>query len=144
MHNDQRGVAPPPEVRKCASGLRIQALTGGPVAKTVVRNRAGLPVMCPISGNPRAGSDLTLTYRPVGWVLEVYSIVQLLRRFRGGWPGTAEYPAERNMEGAIQLIAQMSADALGVPVRARASLVLDAGAMDVVVQAHPRSTSELR
>jgi hypothetical protein len=41
------------------------------------------------------------------------------------------------MEGMIQLLAQMSADAVGVPVHARADLVLDTGGMVLTAYARP-------
>lgn len=97
-----------------------------------------LPEMCPVSHNPRPGSILTLSYTPDRWVLEVYGLRVVAHRFVGGFDGNEHYPAERNMEGAIQLIAQMAADAVVVPVRARADLVLDAGRMRLTVIARPQ------
>lgn len=97
-----------------------------------------LPEMCPVSRNPQPGSTLALSYTPGQWVLEVYGIREVVRRFVGGFPGDGHYPAERNMEGSVQLIAQMAADALGVPVRARAGLVLDAGRMRITTIARPQ------
>lgn len=126
-----------PETRRHGSGLVVQALTG-PAVPCIERHRLPLPRMCPVSGNPQPGSELTLIYRPREWVLEVYSLQSQVRRFQGGWPGTGGYPEERNMEGAVRLLAQMAADALGVPVRARAELVLDAGGMIVTGRARPR------
>ncbi len=101
------------------------------------QHRVPLPECCPISHNPLAGSALTLTYRPRQWVLEVYGLRTLVGRFRGGFPGVGPYPPERNMEGMIQLLAQMSADAVGVPVHARADLVLDTGGMVLTAYARP-------
>lgn len=125
-----------PEVFKHEGGLRTQALTG-PDVRTIQSHTVALPACCPVSGNPRDGSTLTLIYRPADVVLEVYSVGQLLRRFVGGWAGTERYPAERNMEGMIRLLAQMAADAVGVRVTARAHLVLDAGLMRVYGRAEP-------
>jgi hypothetical protein len=102
------------------------------------RHTVDIPPCCPVSGNPKAGSTLTLMYRPGAWVLEVYALRSLVARFRGGFPGVGRYPAERNMEGMVQLVAQMAADALAVPVRARAELVLDAGRMILTARALPR------
>ena len=126
-----------PRVRKHASGLRVQEVTGPAIPRAHLSNTVDLPQVCPVSGNPRAGSTLVFTYRPQGWCLEVYSVVQLVDRFRGGFKGRGRYPAERNMEGMIHLLAQMAADALGVPVNARADLVLDAGRMRVRAKATP-------
>lgn len=127
----------PPEVRRHESGLRTQRVTG-PEMHTYQRHEVALPPCCPVSGNPRAGSALRISYRPAGWCLEVYSLRAVVNRFRGGWPGTERYPAERNMEGMIRTLAQMAADALGLRVKARADLVLDAGRMTLRVSAEPR------
>jgi hypothetical protein len=97
-----------------------------------------LPEMCPVSRNPRPGSTLTLSYTPDRHVLEVYGICEVVRRFRGGFPGDDHYPPERNMEGTVQLLAQMAADALNVSVRARVDLVLDAGRKRLTARAVPR------
>ena len=125
-----------PRLRKHESGLRTQEVTGPDVGILQV-HRVPLPEVCPISHNPREGSTLTVMYRPGGWCLEVYSLPQVIARFRGGWKGTERYPAERNMEGMIALLARMVADAVGVRVGVRADLVLDAGRMRIRGRAEP-------
>ena len=130
----------PPEVRKHESGLRVQRVTG-PAVRAYQRLVVPLPPCCPVSGNPREGSTLTLAYLPEGWCIEVYSLQQVLRRFVGGWRGTERYPAERNMEGMVALLAQMAADALQRRVRFRAELVLDTGKMTFRGAATPCSSS---
>lgn len=120
------------------SGLRVMAHnpeTHGAVCHLTV----SLPSRCcPVSGNPQPGSVLTLRYRPRGLVLETYSLEALLKQFKGGFPGVGPYRVERNMEGMVGIVAQMVADALGVRVRARASLLLDTGQMVVSVTAKPQ------
>lgn len=128
----------PPRVRGHASGLRVQEVTG-PKVRAVESHTLALPPCCPVSGNPRGGSAVTVRYRPNGWCLEVYSLARVVAEFTDGFPGRGPYPPERNMEGMIGLLAQMAADALGVPVHAHASLVLDAGGMDLRVRAVPCS-----
>lgn len=125
-----------PVVRKHGSGLRVQEVTG-PDARMVESHTLDLPACCPRSGNPQPGSTITVRYKPLGWCLEVYSLAALLRLFVGGFPGAGPYPAERNMEGMIRLLAQMAADALGVSVSVVASLKLDAGGMTLRVRARP-------
>lgn len=127
-----------PEVRKHEGGLRVQRVTG-PEMRTHVSHTVELPRCCPVSGNPHPGSTLRLSYIPDGWVVEVYSLPQVLQRFVGGWQGTDRYPAERNMEGMIRTLAQMVADALGVRARVRASLILDAGNEVLRVSAEPQT-----
>jgi NADPH-dependent 7-cyano-7-deazaguanine reductase QueF len=111
-------------------------------ARMACRHRILLPPCCPVSGNPQEGSALTLRYVPNRATLEVYSLESLVRQFIGGFDGDERYPAERNMEGMVQLIAQMAADALCVSVRFRARLVLDAGQMEIAGEACPREASQ--
>jgi len=144
------------ELRRCfldqetelhaASGLRtMPAAAPHAGVETAVTHALDLPeALCPVSKNPRAGSRLVISYAPAsGRCLEVYHLRALLKRFVGGYPGSdcGTYPAERNMEGTVQLVARMCADALGVPVFARADLVLDAGGQTVVCTAHPRNAT---
>jgi hypothetical protein len=125
-----------PEVISHHSGLKVQAVTG-PRVRLLHSHVVQLPACCPRSGNPLAGSTLCLTYYSSGWCLEVYSLRALLKRFVGGWKGTDAYPAERNMEGMIALLGQMSADALNEPVRFTANLILDVGPLVLRGRATP-------
>lgn len=92
---------------------------------------------CPITKNPKGGT-ISLTYSPEQRVIEVYSLRELARRFVGGFDATDHYPAERNMEGMVELMAQMVADAVGVDVSFSASIVLDCGQMIVSGEVSPR------
>ena len=125
-----------PVVRRHESGLRTQEVTGPSVSMSQL-HRLDLPPCCPVSGNPQAGSTVEISYRAEDWCLEVYSLQHTVQRFVGGWPGTERYPADRNMEGMIRLLAQMCADALGTQVTVRAQLVLDAGGMEIHAYAYP-------
>jgi 7-cyano-7-deazaguanine reductase len=125
-----------PDVRKHESGLRTQAVTG-PAVQMHHRHIVALPSCCPVSGNPREGSTLTVAYTSAGCCLEVYSLCQVVNRFVGGWRGTQRYPAERNMEGMIATIAQMVADALERPVVVRGNLLLDTGPLTLKCRAFP-------
>ena len=84
---------------------------------------------CPISKNPKAGSTISFTYKPNGWVVEVYSLQQLVMCFVGGYPGNDFYPAERNMEGMCQLQCRMVADAISIHVSYLANINQDCGGM---------------
>lgn len=131
----------PGDTIRHVSGLRVM-VRAYPNVPTVSAHEVLLPVnCCPRSGNPLGGM-LRIQYAPARTVLEVYSLKALLMRFVGGFPGVGPYPAERNMEGMIQLVAQMAADALEVPVRARAIALLDTGAMRVICRAIPQVTIE--
>lgn len=120
-----------------ASGLYIMPVSAHKVAHRTVCNIVDIPdSCCPVSKNPKGGT-LALTYQPEKWVIEVYSLRELTRRFVGGFDATEHYPAERNMEGMVELIAQMVADALGVDVSFRADVLLDCGRMIVEGEVSP-------
>lgn len=123
-----------------ASALRVmrRSYEDSPI---VSRHRVELPpVCCPVSKNPKEGSWLSLRYAPDEWVLEVYSLQALLKKFVGGYPGSpcGRYPSERNMEGMITLVSQMVSDALSVPVHYRALCLLDTGELDIRGKVSPR------
>ena len=126
-----------PEQKAHRSGLVLQRLTG-PKVSLAQSHRLDLPRCCPISGNPAPGSTLRLTYQPDLWCLEVYALESMVESFVGGFDGAPGYDPDRNMEGMIATLAQMAADATGVPVKATARLVLDAGRMTVRCHADPR------
>jgi hypothetical protein len=84
-----------------------------------VCNQVEVAKCCPVSRNPKPGSVLSIQYRSGKRTLEVYSLHRYIQSFVGGHPdGT------RNMETMIQKVAQDCADALGVPVRVSAELIL--------------------
>jgi hypothetical protein len=118
------------------SGLRTMPHNGTVGAVHVTLS---LPSCCPVSGNPQKGSTLTLSYRPVGSVIETYSLESVVQQFKRGFPGVGPYRAERNMEGMIHLLCQMASDAAGVRVRGRANLILDTGPMVISTAARPTS-----
>lgn len=94
-----------------------------------------LPAMCPVSGNPRPGSYIAVRYVDADLFLEVYSLQAYIRRYIGGWLRDGIHI--RDMEQVVDTVAKDCAAAVGVPVRARARLVLDAGRMYRSVKAQP-------
>lgn len=94
-----------------------------------------LPQMCPVSGNPQAGSYVAIRYTDAGLFLEVYSLQRYLLNYVGGWLRAGV--VIRDMEQTVDTIAKDCAVALGVPVRVRARLILDAGRMSRSVEARP-------
>ncbi len=84
--------------------------------------------MCPVSGNPLAGSILTITPRLDGTYAEVYAVAgcarEVARELIGGFAGDATRPAVRDMEGACAHVARAVATLLGCPVDWRAELVI--------------------
>lgn len=74
---------------------------------------------CPVSGNPLAGSTLTISYRGEHGFLEVASLRAFVDSYRGG-KGEV-----RSMEGMLQEIAQECANALAVDVKLRSFLRIE-------------------
>jgi 7-cyano-7-deazaguanine reductase len=68
-----------------------------------------VPALCPNTSNPIAGSTLTISYRPQGKLLEVYSINEYLRSFVGS-------QEVRDLELLTQVIARDCYEVLGVKV----------------------------
>jgi 7-cyano-7-deazaguanine reductase len=79
-----------------------------------------LPPCCPVSHNPKAGSQIRICYRPKDKTLEVYSLHAYVQEFVDG-----HADGTRNMEAMIQKIAFDCANVLGVAVTVYANLVLD-------------------
>lgn len=92
-----------------------------PEIKLYEQHIVPLPPCCPVSGNPQAGSTITISYTPAACFLEVYSLQKFVNSFVGGREGV------RDMEGMIQTIARDCANLLGVPVKVRADLNLQPG-----------------
>jgi NADPH-dependent 7-cyano-7-deazaguanine reductase QueF len=74
---------------------------------------------CPVSGNPKLGSSLTICYKAKDYFLEVASLKELVDSYRGGKGDV------RSMEGMLQEIAQVCADALDVDVQLHSFLLLE-------------------
>jgi NADPH-dependent 7-cyano-7-deazaguanine reductase QueF len=89
--------------------------------------------MCPFSGNPQAGSQLVILYRPERTFLEVYALNAYIEDYKGGRDGV------RDMEGMIQQTAQDCANVLDTPVSVGAFIRLhDGNAMTVMCQGVPK------
>ena len=71
---------------------------------------------CPVSGNPQAGSSISIIYTPASLLLEVESLRAYVDSYTGGRGDI------RSMEGMIQGITQDAANILGVAVEVRADL----------------------
>lgn len=113
-----------PEQRTHVSGLVLQHATAPYTTALHQRHTLNTVPMCPRSGNPKSGT-VVIEYAPADWCLEVYSLERMLwDTLPGGFEGAGPYAPDRNMEGAMRLLAQMCADALEVEVRLEADLEL--------------------
>lgn len=74
---------------------------------------------CPISGNPRPGSEVSIEYRANDFFLEVASLRAYVDSYVGGRGDV------RSMEGMIQQITQDCANALKTSVHTRATLTIE-------------------
>lgn len=125
-------------VRHETTGLLLMPRTSHGARCLTVSHTVDIPhACCPRSRNPLTGSTITLTYDAETQSIEVYSLQALLKKFIGGWAGNSAYPAERNMEGMVELVARMAADALGVTVFFSSKILLDCGEMEVSGEAVP-------
>lgn len=118
--------------------------------KTLPNNQTGrrmfeqhtldIPPCCPVSKNPRPGSKITISYRAKADVLEIASLMAYIHRFVGGLHSASGELVVRDMEGMLLRIAHDCAQALGVPVRVRAELVLlPRQEASVVARGYPES-----
>lgn len=86
---------------------------------TFIHHVAALDPCCPVSGNPRPGSTMRVSYKPTaGVVLPVEALEEMAREYVGG------FGAIRAQEEMMQDIAGRCASIVGAPVRLRASLVI--------------------
>src|SRR5258708_39212989 len=83
-----------------------------------------IPQCCPVSHNPLSGSTITICYRPMDTVLDVIPLPIYIRSFIGGLRNAAGEIEVRDMEHMIQRIANDCCQAVGVPVRVYARLLL--------------------
>lgn len=88
------------------------------------RHTLALPPCCPVSKNPRQGSTISIMYRAKQDVLEIASLIAYIHSFRGGLHNAGGELEVRDMEGMLLRIAHDCAQALGVPVRVTAHLML--------------------
>ena len=90
-----------------------------PGRATSVHHVVEIPPCCPVSGNPRPGSTLTLRYIPKGGVvMPVEDLSVMVEEYVGG------FGAIRAQEEMIQNIAARCAALIQQPVRVRADLVI--------------------
>ena len=79
-----------------------------------------IPPLCPKTGNPSAGSTLTITYVPDELMLEVYSLNEYIASFIGS-------NEVRDIELFTQVVARDCHNILGVNVSVIGKLVLNIG-----------------
>ncbi len=105
----------------------IELLTqpNGPSVQKVEVHILALPSgLCPVSKNPQPQSTIKIVYRPESFVLEIGRLYAYLEQYKGGLRDKAGNIVVRSMEGMIDRVALDCAQALGVPVRVYADLVL--------------------
>ena len=91
--------------------------------------------LCPVSGEPQPGSTLSISYEAGNVLLETKALRRYLETFAGD-----NQHGVRDLEQAVQRIAQECANALTVAVTVAAHYILTIGEMDVEVRAQPYSS----
>jgi NADPH-dependent 7-cyano-7-deazaguanine reductase QueF len=89
--------------------------------------------LCPISGEPQAGSTITISYHAGALLLETKALRQYLDSFAGENPHGV-----RDLEETAQVIAQECANILHTSVQLHAKYHLTIGMMEVKVEAEAR------
>ena len=83
-------------------------------------NEVQVPPLCPKTGNPIAGSTLTITYTPNEELLEFYSLNEYIASFIGS-------KEVRDLELFTQVVARDCHDLLGVKVTVTGKFNLNIG-----------------
>ncbi|HEX2697155.1 MAG TPA: hypothetical protein VHM28_05560 [Anaerolineales bacterium] len=79
-----------------------------------------IPPLCPKTGNPIAGSTLTISYLPEKKLLEVYSLNEYVASFTGS-------NEVRDLELLTQVVARDCHEVLGVKVTVTGTYILNIG-----------------
>ncbi|MBS1175297.1 MAG: hypothetical protein H6R05_1428 [Burkholderiaceae bacterium] len=74
-----------------------------------IEHSIDLPVLCPHSRNPLAGSTLSIRYTARERILELFALEAYIQAFVG-------HPQVRDMEFFVQVVGEECARILGVPV----------------------------
>lgn len=100
----------------------------------IEKHKIELPECCPISKNPRPGSNIEISYEPRGKSLEVGSLVKYIHSFKGGTYDEYGQLDIRDIESMLCKITQDCATVLETEVTLHAQLViLPRQGLDVVV-----------
>lgn len=110
-----------------------------PHLATRVRLTNAFAQLCPVSAEPQPGSTISISYAAEALLLETKALRRYLDSFTGENPHGV-----RDLEEAVQLIAQHCAAALGAPVDVTAHYLLATGEMDVEVHAEPALSGTLQ
>lgn len=98
-----------------------------------------IPPCCPVSKNPRPGSNITISYRAKELVLDITPLYAYIRTFIGGLRNDEDQLLVRDMEGMLIKIAHDCAQVIEVPVRVTANLiVLPKQGMRLVARGYPQ------
>ena len=101
--------------------MTLQTIDNPKIAKlTKEVHEVQVPALCPRTGNPIAGSTLTITYAPAEKLLEVYSLDEYVASFIGS-------KEVRDLELLTQVVARDCHEILGVTVSVVGRYVLNIG-----------------
>ena len=114
--------------------LLVTIPNGYPALTMRVRLTYPFAQLCPMSGEPQAGSTITISYNAGALLLETKALRQYLASFAGENPYGV-----RDLEEAAQVIAQQCANILHTSVLTHAEYYLNIGKMEVEVEAEPKT-----
>ncbi|MFW5709109.1 MAG: hypothetical protein ACOCX5_02695 [Chloroflexota bacterium] len=83
-----------------------------------VSHRLPLRALCPVTGNPQAGSELVISYVPAAVLLDVFGLAEVIQGYVG-------HQQVRDIEYMVQHVTQRFANVLDVAVTVSAHIVLD-------------------
>ena len=89
-----------------------------PHLSTEIEHVIVLPILCPVSDNPAAGSTLTIAYTAGVRILEVFALEAYIKAFHG-------HTIVRDMEFFVQVVGEECAKALGHTVTASGEIVFN-------------------
>jgi Enzyme related to GTP cyclohydrolase I len=101
--------------------MQLKTITNPSISKlTKQTNEVQVPSLCPKTGNPIAGSTLTISYIPKEELLEFYSLNEYITSFIGS-------NEVRDLELFTQVVARDCHEALGVKVSVTGKFILNIG-----------------
>ncbi len=105
-----------------------------PGIRTIQMHELPLPVLCPMTQNPRPGSLVRIWYKPRRWHLNVVDLPVYIRKFIGAWRREGYATIIQGIEHMIQVMSFDFSKALEVNVIVKADVVVDEQRMVLFVK----------
>lgn len=102
----------------------LQTVANNTTGNMIEEHILDIPSCCPISKNPRPGSQLIIRYRPQGCSLDIISLKGYIHCYCGGLYDEQGNLLVRDMEGMLTRVQSDCEAILGIPVQVEANLNL--------------------